>query len=309
MSTSDNRCPMLEAWEAEIQQLWNSDTSCTGNNVHTRVPGFDVWIVTTGERVYVAKKLSKYLAIEESRYLEILAPHPGINVLIGVTPGMGLSDWILKVKYCKHGSLYCYLKTKPHPDNVSTHLLPWIQQLLRALVHMHAKGVVHCDIKSHNIFIEDPEHVVIGDFGLAQNADSDGKCQDGCGGTQDFWAPEDYFAQQDDDERPLPTDLFDVWGLGCVVHELMYGLRKGNDAFWPIAELVRKGLLNRSDDVSVKPEHARCRKIATAVRAQALEMLPQNRPRAQALLNKLDSLIAQELPVKRKLEEIESPDA
>lgn len=301
---------MLQAWEEEIQQLWNSDTSCTGKSVHLLVPGFThVWIVTTGECVYVAKKLYKPLAIEESDYLTILAPHPGINVLIDVKPGTGLTDWILKVKYCKNGSLYCYLKTQPHPDNVSTKLLPWLQQLLCALVHMHAKKVVHCDIKSHNIFIEEDDNVVIGDFGHAQFADSNGQCPEGAGGTEDFMPPEELDAIEHDVEQPLPTDLSDVWGLGCVVHELMYGLRRRNDAFWSIAALVRKGLLNRPDDVHVKPEHARCRKIATAVRAQALEMLPEKRPRAQALLNKLDSLIAQEMPVKRKLKEIESPDA
>lgn len=300
---------MLQAWEEEIQQLWNSDTSCTGKSVHLPVPGFrHVWIVTTGEGEYVAKKLCRPSALQEAAYLKQLE-HPNINVLIGVQPGTGQSDWILKVEYCQHGSLYSYLKTQPHPDDVSTKLLPWLQQLLCALVHMHSKNVVHCDIKSQNIFIKTWEKVVFGDFGLAEDSDSDGKCEYGSGGTRYILPPEQFDAIDNLDEPPPSTDRSDVWSLGCVVHELMYGLFKGNDAGKSIVELVREGLLNRPDDVPVKPEHARCRKIATAVRAQALEMLPENRPRAQALQNTLHRLIAQERPVKRKLEEIESPDA
>lgn len=299
---------MLQAWEEEIEVLWNLETSCTGKRVDVLVPGFrHVWIVTTGEGVYVAKKLCSSSALQEAKYLKELE-HPNINVLICVEPGTGQSDWILKVEYCQHGSLYSYLKTKPHPDFVSTKLLLWLQQLLCALVHMHSKNVVHCDIKSQNIFIKTWEKVVFGDFGLAEDSDSDGKCEYGSGGTPYILPPEQFDATDKLIEPPPSTDRSDVWSLGCVVHELMYGLSEGNDAGKSIVELVREGLLDRPDDVPVKPEHAHCREIATKIRAQALKLLPAERPRAEALQNTMNMLIAEERPVKRqKTHEIDSP--
>lgn len=298
MSTSDNRCPMLEAWEEEIKELWNSETSCTGNSVHTRTDFEHVWIVTTGERKYVAKTLYKEFAVEEFLFLQRLAPHPLINVLIGAVPAPQMFYWVLQVEYCEHGSLYCFLEKEPHPDDVSTNLLLWLQQLLQALVHIHEHKVVHCDIKSPNIFMKNPKHLVIGDFGLAYDANIHGKCEEGSGGTEEYLPPEQWDFRQGN--APPSTDRSDVWSLGCVVQELMYGLRKGNDAGKSFVDLVRAGLLDKPDDVPVKPEHARCRKIATAVRALALRMRP-DRPRAQVLLNKLDSLIAaEERPVKRQ---------
>ena len=39
-------------------------------------------------------------------------------------------------------------------------------QLLCALAHIHAKGILHRDIKTGNIFVTKKNHLKLGDFGV-----------------------------------------------------------------------------------------------------------------------------------------------
>ena len=42
-------------------------------------------------------------------------------------------------------------------------------QLLKGLRHIHSLGVIHCDLKPENIFLDENNTVKIGDFGLARS--------------------------------------------------------------------------------------------------------------------------------------------
>jgi len=304
--------PMEEEWKREIQLILDSDTSCTGQDEYTVVPEYEhVRIVRQGTHIYVAKTLKKEEAAAEAKILRTLPRHPAINVLLDVVPGETPDKRVLHLEYCKNGSLFAYLQRKPDPVDISPNLLLWLDQLLTALVHMHENGVVHCDIKAENIFVKSWEQLVVGDFGHAKFSDKDGKCNKGNDGTPRFLPPEQWNELVEKRMPPNHSDLSDVWGLGCVLHELMHGLLYR----WKcvsMVEYVTKGMLNEPDNVPVKPEHARARRIATEVRAQALTLDPQHRPHARALLDKLHSfteLRAQESPVKKQKTDIERPAA
>ena len=47
-----------------------------------------------------------------------------------------------------------------------------LRQLLLALQHVHAHGIVHCDLKPENIFLEsvDPPLLKLGDFDVSQDS-------------------------------------------------------------------------------------------------------------------------------------------
>jgi serine/threonine protein kinase len=117
------------------------------------------------------------------------------------------------------------------------HVAAW-GQILDGLSHLHAKGVVHRDLKPENILIErDPLFkVVIADFGLAKIANDDALLLTFCG-TLKYAAPE-VFPGMSRGHGPL----VDVWSLGVMVYEWLYGVvnlpdiptRKGetDEVFW-----------------------------------------------------------------------------
>ncbi len=83
-------------------------------------------------------------------------------------------------------------------------------QLLNALHHLHTRNILHCDIKSENILIEN-DHVVLADFGLA----SEGS-QKFIRGSYAYRAPELLV-------KNTYTDKIDIWALGVTMIEYYLG--------------------------------------------------------------------------------------
>jgi serine/threonine protein kinase len=108
-------------------------------------------------------------------------------------------------------------------------------QALRGLKRAHAAGVIHRDLKPHNVFLIDGEdgktHVKVVDFGLSKFLDADGdkgsilsaSPQDALTragtpvGTPFYMSPEQIEALDDIDHR---TDL---WSLGTILYESLAG--------------------------------------------------------------------------------------
>ena len=90
-----------------------------------------------------------------------------------------------------------------------------------ALDYAHTRGVLHRDVKPENILIEG-SHVALSDFGVARAiADVDWQSLTSAGsivGTPSYMSPEQ-FSGGDVDERT------DIYSLGCVLFEMLSGLR------------------------------------------------------------------------------------
>jgi DNA-binding beta-propeller fold protein YncE/predicted Ser/Thr protein kinase len=99
-------------------------------------------------------------------------------------------------------------------------------QIADALDAAHAAGIVHRDVKPHNILVEG-EHAYLSDFGLAKAYEGGSVSSASIVGTVEYMAPEQWRG-----ERVGPAA--DVYALGCVLYEALTGIapfaRKEADA-------------------------------------------------------------------------------
>ncbi|XP_016514778.1 eIF-2-alpha kinase GCN2 [Nicotiana tabacum] len=97
----------------------------------------------------------------------------------------------------------------------------YLKELLEGLQFIHEKGVIHGDLSRDNIFLDDHDHIKIGDFGLARNTGDDSiPIGDGLGNMM-YRAPELSI-----DPRLISTKS-DMFSLGLVLFELSCPLATG----------------------------------------------------------------------------------
>lgn len=103
--------------------------------------------------------------------------------------------------------------------------LPLIRQMLTALEHAHTSGVIHRDVKPHNILLSDGmtnhgSRVKVTDFGLAKmNAAGDRSrtVTEGIYGSINYMSPEQVEGLGEVDHRS------DIYSLGMTLYEMLAG--------------------------------------------------------------------------------------
>jgi serine/threonine protein kinase len=100
-------------------------------------------------------------------------------------------------------------------------VLNWADQLLSALAYCHSRGVIHRDVKSHNVIIRPDEQAVLVDFGLVKlwdPSDPYTKTVMRGMGTPAFAPPEQFEADAEHtDERS------DVYSVGATLYHVLSG--------------------------------------------------------------------------------------
>src|ERR671925_110477 len=145
-------------------------------------------------------------------------------------------------------------------------------QVLEALAHAHAKGIVHRDVKPANVMLEESDGVSVRvlDFGLAQLEEADTLTPAGdVPGTLAYIAPERLAGRE-------ATGAADVWSVGVVLWEALAG-RHPFSTFSPL-ETARRVAAGAPSLATLRPDLPR--RLTDVVDAM-LSPAPGRRPGAK----------------------------
>jgi len=120
------------------------------------------------------------------------------------------------IDYYKHGSLTRVIdRFSPLTEAQIAYIS---KQILEALAYLHEqKYIIHLDIKSDNILVNNDYSIVISDFGLSKQLSNPNETYNQMRGTCYWMAPEVI------DQQPVYTSKADIWSFGILVWEMVFG--------------------------------------------------------------------------------------
>ncbi|CAG5123539.1 unnamed protein product [Candidula unifasciata] len=119
----------------------------------------------------------------------------------------------LVMELCPCGTLKNFLSIRTRLVR-ETQILVWLGQIADALRYLHACRVIHRDLKTDNVFLNDKKNVKVGDLGIARELDYTAQKAGTFTGTFCYMSPEVLQSSAYSFET-------DIWGLGCCIHEVM----------------------------------------------------------------------------------------
>ncbi|KAJ1621948.1 kinase-like domain-containing protein [Pavlovales sp. CCMP2436] len=123
----------------------------------------------------------------------------------------------LLMPYCSNGNLAQLFRQRrermlpPLDEAVAVH---YVTSVALACEYLHARRIIHRDIKPQNIFLSSDWTVRLGDLGVARQLNDSASLASTCVGTPLYMSPE----LLQSNKYSKSTDL---WALGCVAFELL----------------------------------------------------------------------------------------
>src|SRR5205823_11578427 len=138
--------------------------------------------------------------------------HP--NVVSIYDRGDAEGTYYIAMEYLDGRSLKELIVSRgPAPVNVS---IEYARQILSALRFAHRHGIVHRDIKPHNVLVDREGRVKVTDFGIARAGTSQMTEAGSIVGTAQYLSPEQARGGEVDQRS-------DLYSLGVVLYELLTG--------------------------------------------------------------------------------------
>jgi NIMA (never in mitosis gene a)-related kinase len=157
------------------------------------------------------KRKERDAAQNEVRLMRLLQ-HPNVISVLDSFFDAG-DHFCIVMEYAEHGDLQAALKKQAGRPMAEATIIKWISQLCDALVHVHARKILHRDIKSANIFLDKSDNIKLGDLGIGKALNGTNELARTVIGTPYFMSPELLLNQ------PYSYKS-DMWAVGCLVFEL-----------------------------------------------------------------------------------------
>ena len=142
--------------------------------------------------------------------------HPNIIRCHGYFWDFPSQSLYIVLEYANRGDLHSELQSRRRLGKHFGDDEVWdiLAQVLLGLRHIHARGIVHRDIKSMNLFLTDDGVIKLGDFGVSRQMSEKTFC------LHSFYGTPLYFSPEIIEGRPYSHST-DLWSLGVVLYELL----------------------------------------------------------------------------------------
>lgn len=142
--------------------------------------------------------------------------HPNIVSVREIVVGSNMDKIFIVMEYVEHDlkSLMDTMKSRKQ-SFVPGEVKCLIQQLLKAVAHLHDNWILHRDLKTSNLLLSHKGILKVGDFGLAREYGSPLKPYTAVVVTRWYRAPEVLLCCK---EYSTPIDM---WSVGCIFAELL----------------------------------------------------------------------------------------
>ncbi len=156
-----------------------------------------------------------YLQREVDRLIR-LDKHPHIVSLLDADLAGEVPYYVMDL--AQDGSLERFVEGDTPPDErrEADSVAGWMEEVAQALSYVHAKQMVHCDLKPANLLLDEEGHVRVADFGNSRILSESG----GTLGTLFFMAPEQAEAL-DPEKPPQPDSRWDIYALGSTIYSIL----------------------------------------------------------------------------------------
>lgn len=174
-----------------------------------------VTVGSSGSRDIVAKYREKF--IKEAKSIARLN-HPNIVRIIDVFEENETAYYVME--YLSDNSLSRLIKKNGRlPEDEA---LKHIGQIASALEYIHARNMLHLDVKPANILLDEKENAVLIDFGMVKHYDSEGNQTSTTPvGVSAGYTP---FEQYSMSGKTVLTPATDIYALGATHYKLLTGI-------------------------------------------------------------------------------------